>query len=40
MLSPKEGDKILDVGSGIGGMAIHLAKVEETASDIRVYMLL
>ncbi|XP_065835167.1 phosphoethanolamine N-methyltransferase-like [Oscarella lobularis] len=27
LLSPKEGDKILDVGSGIGGMAIHLAKV-------------
>lgn len=29
LLSPKEGDKVLDIGSGTGGMAIHLAKVQK-----------
>ncbi|XP_065835478.1 uncharacterized protein [Oscarella lobularis] len=33
LLSPKEGDKVLDIGSGTGGMAIHLAKVY--GADVR-----
>ena len=27
LLGLKEGDRVLDIGSGIGGMAFHLAKV-------------